>query len=157
MPGILLLVVVCFRRVVFCFPKLSLHVIYTGAGLNLQRLEKAFHPELSSSVTTAFISKLELEHHSFITWMKGISTSSSSLLHMRWATVYPLLNSSGTTRLINGNLYWFVLSIASIHTILCACFWHIFNCFFVWNPNANMLFFKSILSYIFGPIIVFSP
>ena len=40
MPGILLLVVVCFQKVLFCFPKLSLHVIYIGAGCNLQRLSK---------------------------------------------------------------------------------------------------------------------
>ena len=32
MSGILLLVVYGFRKVVFCFPKLSLDAIYTGVG-----------------------------------------------------------------------------------------------------------------------------
>ena len=119
-------------------------------------LEKAFHPKLSTSVTTTFISKLGLEHLSFIAWKKGINTSSSSLLLMRWTTGYPLLNLSGTTVFINKNLYWFVLGVASMHSTLCTCFSNIFNCSFVGNPDANMLFFKSISSYIFGPISVLS-
>lgn len=73
-------------------------------------LEKAFLLELSLSVITAFVSKLGLEQLFIIVWKKAISTSSYFLLHMWWAMGYPSLNSSGT-RFINGNLYWFGLSV----------------------------------------------
>ena len=76
-------------------------------------------------------------------------------LYMRLLMGYPLLNSSGTTRFINGNLYWFVLRVGSLHKIFCACFSNISNCSFVGNPNSDMLFFKSISSHIFGPNSVF--
>ena len=145
MPNLLLLVVVCFHKGVFCFSNLSLHAIYTGAGCNLQSL----------SAITTFISRLGLEHLSFIAWKKGVSTTSSSLLHMRWATVYPLLNSSGTTNQWKFVLVCFARCINTYY-FMCLLFKH-FQLFLCLKSKREYVVLQINIVVYFGPIIVFSP